>query len=691
MRRSKVADPPVVKALVIEDSTRASTAFTAKEADVNYRTIGDTIPPPYDFEALVRIVEQSYALPPCIQAYETNLGGSFGFRLVPKIDLRAKDIDRLIWRDLVLEKLSDGVPPIVSDEDVRVRKLEIELEAEIEKARLDLWFENLASGMSFLELCRRRVRAQEQTGNAWWEIMRDDRGEPARIKHLPATSMRFTPLSDEPVEIWAPQRVSFAKYKMVREHRRVRRYVQLSQGAVVTYFKEFGDRRVMSADSGKVFPSIGELRAVEGDKARIATEVYHFDQLSTEITDYGVPRWIGATFALYGSREAEETNYLYFANQAIPEVVITVAGGKPADDLKQQVVNYLRERKGGQMRWSPLVLTAESAGAAMTSGAAGSQARINVIPLRTGMGSDAMFQEYENANARKVQQQFRLPDLLVGRSEESNKAQADAARAMTEEQVFTPERLLFDAVINRILAAKGVRYWTFESNGPKATDPPELITMIGVLCTAGIITPAEARELAGPAFGRVFDRIDLPWTRLPLEWFKAQMQPPPSADELAAQETAAEDNAEEVEEIEPEDPPTDDERKNVRTVNDVRRAMKLPPLPSPAGDTFIKDLDKPDPPPGAGLPFGGKPGAPAAAPPKGGKQTVPFPPKKPGVAGTVKKILEARAELEEAKAMIEKRALDDARKGEAEVVKPETLTVPDEVFSSWFAEELVDE
>lgn len=667
----------IVKALVVESPTRPSRAYPEKANDDGFRAAADTVPPPFDPEALWGVYERSAILRPCIEAMAVNAGGGFGFRLVPELDLASKDIDREIRMSLILEKLSDGLKPIVTEDEIRARRVEVELEAEIEKARLDIWFKHVAGTISFLELCLKRVRSQEITGNAYWEIVRDRNGEPARINHLPATSIRFTPFEDEEVEIQTPQRVSPISFRMFREKRRVRKYVQLAWGQAVVFYKTFGDTRIMSSKTGKFFPSVEALTAEEGEKARPATEVYHFDQLSTDQTDYGIPRWIGATLAVLGSRECEEANYLFWTNNAIPEVLITVAGGKPADDLQQKLENYLRERKGNEIRWSPFIIKAESGGSAagaMAGSQAGSQPRINVVPLRTGNG-DALGQKYEEMNARKVQQQWRLPDLLVGRSEEANKAQADAARDHAEEQVFIPERQLGDAVMNRILAAKGVRYWRFEFNGPKMTDPPVLITMLLQVCRMGIITPAEAREIAGPAFGRVFERFDHPWTRIPLEWFKAQMQPPPSAEELAAQEDARAASGEEEQEAVAEEPVDDATRKKVRTVNDVRRALKQPPLPSPAGDTFLKDFDKPEPNPG----FGGPPGA--GKPPPFGK------PAKAKIVETVKALIETRDALQIAKAEIAERELAEARKAAARGGEPEVLEVPNDVWKTWFAEE----
>lgn len=41
----------------------------------------------------------------------------------------------------------------------------------------------------------------ETTGNAYWEVLRDGRGESARLIYLPSHTVRLMPLDAEPVEV----------------------------------------------------------------------------------------------------------------------------------------------------------------------------------------------------------------------------------------------------------------------------------------------------------------------------------------------------------------------------------------------------------------------------------------------------------------------------------------------------------
>jgi PBSX family phage portal protein len=95
---------------------------------------------------------------------------------------------------------------------------------------------------------------------------------------------------------------------------------------------------------------------------------------------------------------------------------------------------------------------------------------------------------------------------------------AEAALSFAEIQVFSPQRESFDFMINRqVLSQMGVRYWRFRSNAPSLRDPAALAGVVRDLVNAGVLTPAEARELAEGIFNREFRVIAADWTRLPMQ------------------------------------------------------------------------------------------------------------------------------------------------------------------------------
>ena len=97
---------------------------------------------------------------------------------------------------------------------------------------------------------------QETTGNAYWEIIRDTKGQIARWQWLPAISVRATVQGADQVAAQKIVRDSAISWTKEPQIRRFRRYAQVRQQHVVTWFKEFSDPRVLSRKSGKFYSDI---------------------------------------------------------------------------------------------------------------------------------------------------------------------------------------------------------------------------------------------------------------------------------------------------------------------------------------------------------------------------------------------------------------------------------------------------
>jgi PBSX family phage portal protein len=93
---------------------------------------------------------------------------------------------------------------------------------------------------------------------------------------------------------------------------------------------------------------------------------------------------------------------------------------------------------------------------------------------------------------------------------------AAAALDFAERQVFEPERMSFDYLINRwVLPDLGIKHWEFKSNSPAQRDPESLAKMIHDL--QDFMTPNILMELAQGCFNRNFPRINEPWADMPLK------------------------------------------------------------------------------------------------------------------------------------------------------------------------------
>jgi PBSX family phage portal protein len=327
-------------------------------------------------------------------------------------------------------------------------------------------------------------------------------------------------LPDERGHVEVRQKIKRAplSFEEILVQKRFRRYVQVFEGSK-TFFKEFGDPRVMSSATGRYYRDEAALVAEEseGDGSpppRPATEVIHFSVRSPR-TPYGIPRWIGNLLAVLGSRQAEEVNFLYFENKSVPPLACLVSGGRLSASSTERLETFIENRIKGRANFHK-ILVIEGEQSATSLDNAGARMRIELVPLTMAQHSDALFQVYDERNIDKVGMAFRLPRLLRGDIRDFNRATAEAALEFAETQVFAPERQAFDWLMNRlILSELGVKFWEFRSNAPTTRNPIDLAEIISKLVVNGILTPEEARDLAKGIFNRDLKKIDEIWTRIP--------------------------------------------------------------------------------------------------------------------------------------------------------------------------------
>jgi PBSX family phage portal protein len=566
----------LVKATVYAATVDTTNIIPFGEDDRLYSMVG-AIKPPYEPEQLCAMFDQSSSLRPNVDVLVTNVEG-FGYHLEPTIDLDAPEADERIRDSVLIEALFDGdALPNLGNEAVLARRRELEVLARVEALKVNLFFDNCCEDSSFVELRSKTRTDLEVTGNGYWEVLRDRLGEIARFSYVPSIAMRLMPLGQEFVEAHEWQRISAVSHRRVESRRRFRRFVQYIRGMEVGYFKELGDPRVLSARTGRFYTSHAAMFLDEGERAFEATEIVHF-KIHSPLSVYGVPRWVGASLAVLGTRDSEEVNLDYFSNKAVPPMAILVSGGTLATGATDRINDYVKKEIKGKANFhSMIVLEAEPAGGTVT-GVAGGRVRIEMKSLMDAQLNDALFQTYEGNNAEKVGAQFRIPRILRGSMTDFNRSTAEAAIRYAEQQVFHPERTKIDYLLNtKVLADRGIRFTRFVSNSPVEKDPPVLVEMACSLVNAGVITPNEARAIVRDAFSMpssTLNVIEAAWARIPVEAAKAGFAPEPTAEELAASKDQT--KAPDIKLA-----PTDAAR--AITVNEARAGMKLGPLPGPNG------------------------------------------------------------------------------------------------------------
>lgn len=511
------------------DETALTNQVTRDEYETAFTTLG-AVDPVYDPEMLALLFEHSNSLRQNVDSYATNIDG-FGHRFDPIFDLDSPDIDQRIGdaiytdRQRALDEAEDpqeAAYPTV--DEITKRKEEITRRMRIEKVKLHHFFEFCSPDTSFVTLRRRTRQDLEVTGNAYWEVLRNAGGQVVQFVYMPSFTMRLLPLDRELVTVTRSIRVSELSYDKITTRVRMRRYVQVVEGQAV-FFKEFGDPRIISSRSGVAYVSLEALEAGEPN-VPAANELFHFRIFSPR-SAYGVPRWVGNLLAVIGSRQAEEVNFNYFENKSVPPLAILVSGGRMTENAVTNLTNYVEANLKGKRNFHKiLVVEAEPIGGADANAANAARMRIDIKPLTSAQQSDAQFQQYDERNIDKVGQSFRLPRMLRGDVRDFNKSTAESALTFAEMQVFEPERQEFDFVVNRkILAELGVKFWKFVSLAPVMRDPVAMSEILKNLANAGVLTPAEGRELAGDVFNRAFRKLKAAWTKQPIQLTVAGIPP----------------------------------------------------------------------------------------------------------------------------------------------------------------------
>lgn len=444
---------------------------------------GDWITSVNDMRGLMALVKHSTILPQCIRAYKSNIAG-FGI----------------------------GVRYIDDTEETT------EMAAEFTKAEEII--ELLNTEQDTKEVFEDIIEARETYGIAYLEVIRDVAGDVTQIEFIRDTPSVMKTKQLEPY-------VDSVYYHRGREIPRKKRFCKYKQeiGGKTVYFKEFGDPRIMDMRDGKYLKH-GETL----DLAYQANEVMEFP-IGTE--PYGEVRWIGQTLGVDGSRRAEMLNNNYFVNGRHTPLAIVINGGTLTEDSYEKLQEYLNDIRGENGQHAFLLLETENSDS-RTDFEQTQKPDIELKDLAAILQKDELFQNYLDNNRRKVQSAFQLPDLYVGYTTDFNRATAQTAQEVTEEQVFQPERKsLAWAVNNRLLNGYGFKYVEAYFLAPDISNPDDLFKLLTVANNAGGVTPNFAKRIIYEAYGETAEDYEGDWGDTPLAYGKSQAKAEPDIGKLA--------------------------------------------------------------------------------------------------------------------------------------------------------------
>ena len=461
-----------VKIIKASESVKKATASNQPTGG-DTTTLSEWLNPKNDLEGLSKIVSHSSILPQCVKAYKSNISG-FG------IGVRYKNDD-------------------TTDENK-------EAYAEFTKAEeiIDL----LNMDMDTKELFEDLVALRETYGISYTEVIRNLSGEAVGLELIqdPNTIRKTAPL-DPYIDIEYP-------YKD-RVEVRARRFCKYKQtvGMKIVYYKECGDPRVMDKRDGTY---LKEGKSLEKDYH--ANEILEF-AIGTEA--YGEVRWIGQILGIDGSRNAEELNNDYFKEGRHTPMLILIKGGMLTNESFDKMQKYMDGIKGKEGRHAFMVLEAESA-EVRTELDDEKTPDIEIVPLASMLQKDELFQDYLENNRKRVQSSFLLPDLYVGYTSDFNRATAQAAIEVTEQQVFQPERTSLSWAINNKLLA-GYRFKHVEAyfKAPNISNPEDLSTLLTICERAGGLPPNKAKQIAYEALGETSEDYPSEFGELPLAYWRS--------------------------------------------------------------------------------------------------------------------------------------------------------------------------
>ena len=438
---------------------------------------GDWITPRHDMRGLAKLVENSTILPQCIRAYKNNIAG-FGI----------------------------GVRYI---EDVEETP---EMAAEFQRAEEIIELLNIEQDTK--EVFEDIIEARETYGISYLEVIRNIAGEVVQIEFVKETESVW---KSRPLVPY----ITTTYWHHGQEVERKKRYCKYKQeiGGKVVYFKEFGDPRVMDMRDGKYLE--------DGETLELQYQANELLEFSIGTEPYGTVRWIGQVLGVDGSRRAEGLNNNYFINGRHTPLMIMVKGGTLTDESFEKLQQYMNDIKGEAGQHAFIVLETEATDARADFDQQ-EKPEIEVKDLASILQKDELFQEYMDNNRRKVQSAFQLPDLYVGYTTDFNRATAQTAQEVTEEQVFQPERKsLAWAINNRLLNGYHFQYVEAYFLEPDISNPDDLQKLLTVANSAGGLTPNMAKRIVYEALGE--DAEDYPenpeeaaWGDIPLAYKNQQ-------------------------------------------------------------------------------------------------------------------------------------------------------------------------
>ncbi|MBM4370910.1 MAG: hypothetical protein FJ098_04605 [Deltaproteobacteria bacterium] len=514
-----------------------SVLFGGLDVEEQLSTGDPYLEPPENVDEAYKLYRLSVYLSGIVDALCVNVYAA-GLVFTPRLPLsQPQAITPRIRASLELRKSGEvlGDTPEVSDEEVDAEIKKLTSRAYQEAVYLEGFLSRCCPDMSFLELGWQTGLDLEVSGNAYWEVLRDTQGRPARFVWVPASTVRAQ--TQDPTLVVTSRICQRNALDWSREvqPRRFRPYLQInpSTGQILARFKEYGDPRVMSRTTGRYYKDMEEFQASDKERYEDATGVEHHYLPANELLHFRLPyagshvygrgRWGGSYPSLQGTRDLDELNKRVVTDQEIPQMIMSICGGHPGamsaavKRFQEQIAD--RKKKGERGIW-----IIHAYGRDTTPGVAAQTPTVEWKETKQAQTDDALGLQYKKASYFDARLGYRISRMALGDDADLNKATAMLSLRQTEEQVHDPRRDLMASTLNTlVLPELGIQVVRakFLSRPPK--DPTELANITKIFSEIGL-TPDESREIAGEILGRDYKDLAGAWSRIPSRILTAILQ-----------------------------------------------------------------------------------------------------------------------------------------------------------------------
>lgn len=412
-----------------------------QQGSVEQRRDLTLLSPPYDLASLREITDISDILNQSIEAYVKNVVG-FG------MDIRYTVDD--------------------TEETAEMRA---------EWILLDSLLKDLSFERSGVEVLEEVLRAVEECGNGYVEVIRNALGDVVGIDSIKPEYMTVSKLNRVIDNDGREIKVRYFSYQDAIEDSAIE---------FGTWFKSFGDPTPLNVN--------GSI-AKEGQGT--ATEVVHI-KIGDFHDPYGKPRWIGPLIKILGNRKADELNFRYFTQgRHIPLAILTENAQLTAESEStlQSYASGIGSEGDTQHKFLLLEVEKVSPVDAMIGDDDKTKASIRIEKLADILQDDALFLEYNKNTKEAVLSSFRLPPVYVGLSSDYNRATVETAKEITEEQVFQPLRAFYNLRINALFREYEFKYVEVYLRSSNITKMEDIKAILTPAIQANAVAPNDLRDL----------------------------------------------------------------------------------------------------------------------------------------------------------------------------------------------------